>query len=87
VTEKLGRGHVARDRQRGRGRRADDGRRDLDPPLLPGTSWSTAGGSFNATASASTSVTGAGAYACSSAALATDVQAGSTAASSTRAGS
>jgi spore coat protein A len=43
--------------------------------FYPATSWTTAGGSWNATASASASVTGAGAYAWTSAALAADVQA------------
>jgi spore coat protein A len=41
----------------------------------PSTNWSTAGGSFAATASAATSVTGPGFYAWTSAALAADVQA------------
>ncbi len=41
----------------------------------PATNWSTAGGTFAATASATMSVTGAGPYSWSSAALAADVQA------------
>jgi spore coat protein A len=43
--------------------------------FYPGTSWTTAGGDFAATASASATVVGVGSYAWTSAALAADVQA------------